>query len=170
MTRRRAIRTIIDATAFIVYTSGTTGRAKGVMLTQHGMLWVNAACWVPIAGLSGEDHVLCPLPLFHSYALNLSVLAILATGAQRIHHGAVLDHRGGLLLGRGGFTSCPACRRCSTTCCSFRAAGNRRLAGSAPLRVGRRHHAGTLNREFEDGSACRCSTATASPRPPPWSR
>ncbi len=67
--------------AFIIYTSGTTGRAKGVLLSVHSMLWVNAACWAPIAGLSEKDVVLSPLPLFHSYALNLSVLSILATGA-----------------------------------------------------------------------------------------
>src|SRR6185312_8780519 len=67
--------------AYILYTSGTTGRAKGVQLTVHGMLWVNAACWVPITGLSDGDTVLSPLPLFHSYALNLSVMSILATGA-----------------------------------------------------------------------------------------
>jgi long-chain acyl-CoA synthetase len=67
--------------AYLVYTSGTTGRAKGVILTVHGMLWVVAACWAPIAGLSDKDYVLSPLPLFHSYALNLSVLGVLATGA-----------------------------------------------------------------------------------------
>ena len=72
----------IDDTSFIVYTSGTTGRAKGVLLTQRGMLWVSAACWAPIAGLSESDCMLSPLPLFHSYALNLSVLSILAVGAS----------------------------------------------------------------------------------------
>jgi len=72
---------LLHDTAFILYTSGTTGRAKGVALTVHGMLWVAAACWAPIAGLSDRDTVLSPLPLFHSYALNLSVLSILATGA-----------------------------------------------------------------------------------------
>ncbi len=71
----------IDAPAYLVYTSGTTGRAKGVILTVHGMLWVVASCWAPIAGLSKKDYVLSPLPLFHSYALNLSVLGVLATGA-----------------------------------------------------------------------------------------
>jgi long-chain acyl-CoA synthetase len=69
-------------TAFILYTSGTTGRAKGVQLTVHGMLWIVAACWAPITRLSERDTVLSPLPLFHSYALNLSVLGILATGAS----------------------------------------------------------------------------------------
>ncbi len=68
--------------AYILYTSGTTGRAKGVKLTVHGMLWVAAACWGPITGLCEHDSVLSPLPLFHSYALNLSVLSILATGAS----------------------------------------------------------------------------------------
>ena len=74
--------TSLHDTAFILYTSGTTGRPKGVQLTVHGMLWVNAASWTPIAGLSDRDVVLSPLPLFHSYALNLSVLSILATGAS----------------------------------------------------------------------------------------
>jgi long-chain acyl-CoA synthetase len=68
--------------AFILYTSGTTGQAKGVVLTVHGMLWITAACWAPITGLSERDTMLSPLPLFHSYALNLSVLSILATGAS----------------------------------------------------------------------------------------
>ena len=72
----------IDETSFIIYTSGTTGRAKGVLLTQRSMFWVVAACWAPVAQLSDQDYVLSPLPLFHSYALNLSVLGILATGAS----------------------------------------------------------------------------------------
>src|SRR5205823_8415246 len=72
----------IYSPAFILYTSGTTGRAKGVLLTVHGMLWIVAACWAPITGLGERDMVLSPLPLFHSYALNLSVLGILATGAS----------------------------------------------------------------------------------------
>lgn len=72
----------IDLTSMIVYTSGTTGLPKGVMLSARTMLWVNAACWTPIFGLGPEDKVLSPLPLFHSYALNISVLSILANGAS----------------------------------------------------------------------------------------
>lgn len=73
---------MLDELAYIIYTSGTTGRAKGVMLSVRSMLWVTAACWAPITGLSADDHVLSPLPLFHSYALNLSVMSILAAGAS----------------------------------------------------------------------------------------
>ncbi len=72
----------IHAPAYIVYTSGTTGPAKGVVLTVHGMLWTVAACTAAILGLNEHDKVLSTLQLTHSYALNVSVLAILATGAS----------------------------------------------------------------------------------------
>ena len=72
----------IDRSSFIIYTSGTTGRAKGVLLSIRGMLWIAAACWAPICNLSDKDVVLSPLPLFHSYGLNLSVLSVLACGAS----------------------------------------------------------------------------------------
>jgi acyl-CoA synthetase (AMP-forming)/AMP-acid ligase II len=93
--------------SFIVYTSGTTGRAKGVLLSQHSMLWIVAACWAPICGVGPEDTILSPLPLFHSYALNLSVLGVLATGAsehivERFSTQEVLR-----LLGEGRFTVMP---------------------------------------------------------------
>jgi rifamycin polyketide synthase module 1/2/3 len=71
----------LDDVAWMLYTSGTTGRPKGVLLTQRGCLWVVAACWAPITRLSDVDHVLCPLPLFHSYALDLCVLGVVAVGA-----------------------------------------------------------------------------------------
>lgn len=71
----------IDQAAFIIYTSGTTGRAKGVLLTCRSLLWVTAACWAPVVELSADDTVLSPLPLFHSYALDFSVLSIIAVGA-----------------------------------------------------------------------------------------
>ncbi len=74
--------TNIEQPSFIVYTSGTTGQAKGVLLSLRGMLWVTAACWAPIAGLNHHDYILNPLPLYHSYALNLSVVSVLATGAK----------------------------------------------------------------------------------------
>lgn len=72
----------IDRPSFIIYTSGTTGRAKGVLLSVRSMLWISAACWGPICELGSNDVVLSPLPLFHSYALNLPVLTILAVGAS----------------------------------------------------------------------------------------
>ena len=97
----------IDRVSYLVYTSGTTGRAKGVKLSTRGMLWVTASCWVPISGLSEDDRVLSPLPLFHSYALNLSVLSILAVGAseyimEKFSTAGAIEQ-----LSKGGFTFMP---------------------------------------------------------------
>jgi acyl-CoA synthetase (AMP-forming)/AMP-acid ligase II len=71
----------LDAAAWMLYTSGTTGRPKGVVLSQRGMLWVVAASYPLTAGYGSDDYALSPLPLFHSYALNVSVLAVVAVGA-----------------------------------------------------------------------------------------
>jgi long-chain acyl-CoA synthetase len=98
---------LLHETAYILYTSGTTGRAKGVQLTVHGMLWVTAACWAPITGLSERDIVLSPLPLFHSYALNLSVMSILATGASEYIMERFSTSEAVRLLGTGEFTYFP---------------------------------------------------------------
>jgi acyl-CoA synthetase (AMP-forming)/AMP-acid ligase II len=72
----------LDAPAWMLYTSGTTGRPKGVLLSQRSCLWVVAACWAPIVGVGAGEHLLSPLPLFHSYALDLAVLGVAATGAS----------------------------------------------------------------------------------------
>jgi long-chain acyl-CoA synthetase len=93
--------------AFILYTSGTTGRAKGVLLTVHGMLWIVAACWAPITGLSERDTVLSPLPLFHSYALNLSVLGVLSVGASETIMERFSTSEAVKLLQTGEFTYFP---------------------------------------------------------------
>jgi long-chain acyl-CoA synthetase len=98
---------VMHEPAFILYTSGTTGRAKGVELTVHGMLWVAAACWAPIAGISERDALLSPLPLFHSYALNLSVLTVLATGASAYIMGRFSTSEALRLLRTADFTCLP---------------------------------------------------------------
>ena len=141
----------LHETAFILYTSGTTGRAKGVQLTVHGMLWVNAASWAPIAGLSDRDVVLSPLPLFHSYALNLSVLSILATGASEYIIEKFSTGEAVRLLKTGEFTLFPGVPTMfhylleatrGETNLKF---GNLRLCISAGAIM-----PATLNREFEE--------------------
>ncbi|WP_431903491.1 SDR family NAD(P)-dependent oxidoreductase [Micromonospora carbonacea] len=72
----------LDEVAWMLYTSGTTGRPKGVLSTQRTCLWSVASCYVPIPGLTGEDRVVWPLPLFHSLSHIGCVLAVTAVGAS----------------------------------------------------------------------------------------
>ena len=72
----------LDDAAFMLYTSGTTGKPKGVVSTQRACLWSVAACYSPVVGLCAEDKVLWPLPLHHSLAHILCVIGVTATGAS----------------------------------------------------------------------------------------
>ncbi|MGW2425902.1 AMP-binding protein, partial [Streptomyces sp. NPDC001709] len=71
----------LDDVAWMFYTSGTTGRPKGVLSTQANCLWSVASCYVPIPGLTDEDRVLWPLPLFHSLSHIACVLSVTVAGA-----------------------------------------------------------------------------------------
>jgi acyl-CoA synthetase (AMP-forming)/AMP-acid ligase II len=74
---------VTDATdpAWIMYTSGTTGNPKGVVLTQRGLLYTSTRCWNGIIGIGPEDHLLSPIPTHHSYGMGLTVVSTLAGGS-----------------------------------------------------------------------------------------
>jgi long-chain acyl-CoA synthetase len=59
----------LEDTASIMYTSGTTGTPKGVMLTHRGIVFGAYTKTEPF-GIKQGDVVLCVLPLFHSGGLN----------------------------------------------------------------------------------------------------
>ncbi|WP_346241171.1 beta-ketoacyl synthase N-terminal-like domain-containing protein, partial [Streptomyces malaysiensis] len=71
----------LDDIAWMLYTSGTTGRPKGVLSTQRSCLWSVAASSAGVLGLSETDRVLWPVPLFHSLAHIYCVLSVTAVGA-----------------------------------------------------------------------------------------
>ncbi|MFI5837515.1 SDR family NAD(P)-dependent oxidoreductase [Micromonospora sp. NPDC051300] len=72
----------LDEVAWMLYTSGTTGRPKGVLSTQRTCLWSVAACYVPVPELTSADRVVWPLPLFHSLSHIGCVLSVTAVGAS----------------------------------------------------------------------------------------
>ncbi|WP_424893374.1 type I polyketide synthase [Streptomyces sp. XH2] len=72
----------LDEPAWILYTSGTTGRSKGVVCSQHAGLWSVAAAYAPLWGLGPQDRLLWPLPVSHAYALSLCLLGVVAVGAS----------------------------------------------------------------------------------------
>jgi long-chain acyl-CoA synthetase len=67
----------------IVYTSGTTGRPKGVMLTQSNY-WHNSWQASQALSLQPDDKVMCILPLFHVNGQVATLLAPLQVGASVI--------------------------------------------------------------------------------------
>jgi long-chain acyl-CoA synthetase len=76
-----AVSLSADHDAVILYTSGTTGRPKGAVLT-HGNLAANATAVARVLGIkAGVDRVLVVLPMFHAFAGTVGVLMPLLAGA-----------------------------------------------------------------------------------------
>lgn len=72
--------------AFLQYTGGTTGVAKGAILT-HGNLVSNvlqAHAWISPLGLSEEDIIITALPLYHIFSLTANCLTYMKVGAKNI--------------------------------------------------------------------------------------
>ncbi|MCB1284364.1 MAG: long-chain fatty acid--CoA ligase [Microthrixaceae bacterium] len=69
----------------LMYTSGTTGRPKGVMITHENLAWKNAA-HVAELGFTSADVGLACGPLYHVGALDLVTTSMMSVGARTIVH------------------------------------------------------------------------------------
>ena len=67
----------------ILFTSGTTGRSKGVMCAHRQSL-SGPAAWAQCGRLSSDDRYLCINPFFHNFGYKAGILACLQTGATLI--------------------------------------------------------------------------------------
>ena len=72
-----------DDLAAFLYTSGTTGRSKGAMLTQNNLL-SNAQTLVGEWRFTNADVLLHALPIFHTHGLFVATNVILAAGGSMI--------------------------------------------------------------------------------------
>lgn len=90
-----AADTTSDAMAALLYSSGTTGKPKGIMLT-HANLIANARVLVDYWGFTADDCLLHVLPIFHVHGLFVAIGCVLMSGArmrwlERFESGAVVD-------------------------------------------------------------------------------
>ena len=71
----------------LMYTSGTTGRPKGVMITHANLAWKNLA-HITEFGFTSADLGLACGPLYHVGALDLTTTSLIGVGAPTIIHRA----------------------------------------------------------------------------------
>ncbi len=86
--------------AAMLFTSGTTGRSKGAVLTHRGLL-ANARALVEVWGITGADHLLHTLPVFHVHGLFVALHPLLLEGAEitilsRFTVDSVISHLSGV--------------------------------------------------------------------------
>ena len=74
-----------DDPVLLVYTSGTTGRPKGALLTQSNLFW-NAINSIHMHDMTSNDHVLTTIPLFHVGGMNIQTLPCLHVGGMVTLH------------------------------------------------------------------------------------
>ncbi len=72
-----------DQVCVMIYTTGTTGAPKGVMLTHRNMLYVAAVTGV-LRGMNADDRIYGVLPLSHIFGLSAVFLATLYRGAELV--------------------------------------------------------------------------------------
>ncbi|HEX2214129.1 MAG TPA: AMP-binding protein, partial [Mycobacterium sp.] len=72
-----------DDVSDILFTSGTTGRSKGVLCAHRQSLDAPAA-WAQCGQLTSTDRYLCINPFFHNFGYKAGILACLQTGATLI--------------------------------------------------------------------------------------
>ena len=76
----------LEDTAVLQYTGGTTGVAKGAMLTHKNLIANMLQCKVmmPSSMIEGGEVIICPLPLYHIYAFTFHCMSVMLLGGQNI--------------------------------------------------------------------------------------
>ncbi len=72
-----------DDLVLLIYTAGTTGLPKGVMLTQSNLIANVESCQLAL-DVSDKDKVMCVLPMFHSFAWTTNVILPIRLGATTV--------------------------------------------------------------------------------------
>jgi acyl-CoA synthetase (AMP-forming)/AMP-acid ligase II len=81
----RAAAVMPDDVSDLLFTSGTTGRSKGVLCAHRQSLSASAS-WAANGKITSDDRYLCINPFFHNFGYKAGILACLQTGATLIPH------------------------------------------------------------------------------------
>ncbi len=75
-----------DDIAFLQYTGGTTGVAKGAMLTHRNIIanLLQARAWLSVTVVEGQSVVVTPLPLYHIFSLTANFFVFTLMGGNNI--------------------------------------------------------------------------------------
>ena len=96
------------ALSFLAYTSGTTGRPRGAMLTAAALRANQEQCLaMSPPPVREDDKVLLVLPLFHVYGLNAGFGLVAATGACAVLEESFDPRRSLALMAEEGVTAVP---------------------------------------------------------------
>ena len=126
-----------DSIAAMLYTSGTTGRPKGAMLTRANLA-SNAVALMNAWAITADDILIHALPIFHVHGLFIAINSMTAAGAKMLFRAKfdpddviALMPRATMLMGVPTFYT----RLLSTPALTHEACANMRLfiSGSAPL-------------------------------------
>jgi len=88
--RRRTLQRVAighDDIAFLQYTGGTTGVAKGAMLLNRNIIanLLQARAWVsPVLDPNQREIIVTPLPLYHIFSLTANCLVFMTLGAENL--------------------------------------------------------------------------------------
>jgi acyl-[acyl-carrier-protein]-phospholipid O-acyltransferase/long-chain-fatty-acid--[acyl-carrier-protein] ligase len=75
----------MDRLATVIFSSGSTGEPKGVMLTHQNVM-ANAESMIQAISVDKTDRVLGSLPFFHSFGYTVTLWVPLLVGASTIYH------------------------------------------------------------------------------------
>ena len=72
--------------AFLQYTGGTTGVAKGAMLTHRNLIanMLQASAWISGSVTPGKEIIITALPLYHIFAMTANGLVFMELGAKNV--------------------------------------------------------------------------------------
>jgi long-chain acyl-CoA synthetase len=76
------VNTAPDDDAVVLYTSGTTGKPKGALLSHNNLLWNASLSSFDVIKLSATDVILGCLPLFHTFGQTCTMNAGFRAGAS----------------------------------------------------------------------------------------